>query len=408
MRSSWLPTLTMMMVSLISYVDRNTLALLSPTILKECGLSVEQYGYIISAFSTAYMLGNPFWGWVLDRVGVRRGMVTAVALWTTASVSHAFAGGFLSFASARALLGFGEGATFPGALRTVMQTLSEEKRSRGIAVAYSGGSLGAIVTPWIITPISAMVGWRGAFWFTGVIGLAWIGWWLFLSRRPEIRAVAPVVASKGQPLNFRDSRVWAFMACYALGGLPLAFILYNAALYLGRVHGKSQAELGWVLWIPPLGWELGYYAWGWIQDKLPSGRGFLPAQRRMLGVATVLTFPLALLPHVDSYALVLFLMFFGMFVAGAFIIGAMSYVTRTFSVHNSGFIAGIGAGSWGAVVALLSPFFGRLFDLKNYSLAFAIAAAIPVAGYLLWLLLDRVHRADPPHTEASSAPASLG
>ncbi len=37
-----------MLVSLISYIDRSTLAVLSPTILAETGLSTERYGYIVS------------------------------------------------------------------------------------------------------------------------------------------------------------------------------------------------------------------------------------------------------------------------------------------------------------------------------------------------------------------------
>src|SRR6185369_2681294 len=112
----------MMLVSLISYIDRNTLALLAPTILKETGLSAREYGFIISGFSIAYMVGNPVWGRVLDSVGLRRGMTGAVSLWTLASTAHAFAQGFLSFGAARIVLGFGEGATFPGGLRTVVQT----------------------------------------------------------------------------------------------------------------------------------------------------------------------------------------------------------------------------------------------------------------------------------------------
>src|ERR1035441_1239785 len=85
------PTVSMLLVSLISYIDRNTLALLAPTILKEMRLSGEQYGFIISAFSVSYMIGNPVWGWTLDRVGLRLGMLAAVTLWTAASISHAFA-----------------------------------------------------------------------------------------------------------------------------------------------------------------------------------------------------------------------------------------------------------------------------------------------------------------------------
>jgi ACS family hexuronate transporter-like MFS transporter len=156
----------MLLVSFISYIDRNTLALLAPTILEETRLSAQQYGFIISSFSIAYTVGNPVWGHFLDQWGLRAGMSVAVAFWTFASAAHAFVGSFLGFAVARAGLGFGEGATFPGGLRAAVQTLPPSKRSRGIAVAYSGGSLGAIVTPIVVTPIALWWGWRAAFIFT--------------------------------------------------------------------------------------------------------------------------------------------------------------------------------------------------------------------------------------------------
>ena len=133
----WTPAGTMLAVSLISYIDRNTLALLAPTILHDTGLTIQQYGWIVSAFSIAYSLANPIWGRILDRAGLRRGMSVAVSCWTLASVAHAFAGGFWSFAAARAALGFGEGATFPGGLRTVVQTLPQERRGRGCSVRSS-------------------------------------------------------------------------------------------------------------------------------------------------------------------------------------------------------------------------------------------------------------------------------
>ncbi|MGH9723031.1 MAG: MFS transporter, partial [Bryobacteraceae bacterium] len=257
----------MLLVSLISYIDRNTLALLAPTILRETNLSAEQYGFIISAFSVFYMIGNPVWGRLLDRIGLRAGMLGAVSFWTIASAAHAFASGFWSFALARSALGFGEGATFPGGLRAVTQTLPPHQQARGMAVAYSGGSLGAIATPILITPIALRYGWRGAFWCTGLIGLMWLILWFFLSRRDEIRRDGVKSDSDGAasapPLRFSDSRVWGLIIAYALGALPLGFVMYGASLYLNRALGASQAEIGKVLWIPPLGWEIGYFTWGW-------------------------------------------------------------------------------------------------------------------------------------------------
>jgi ACS family hexuronate transporter-like MFS transporter len=383
-RQRWIPTFSMLLLSLISYIDRNTLALLAPTILKETGLSGEQYGFIISAFSIAYMIGNPVWGRTLDRMGLRLGLVAAVSLWTAASVSHAFAAGFFGFAVARAVLGFGEGATFPGGLRTVVQTLAPGERARGIAVAYSGGSLGAIVTPLIVTPIALWWGWRAGFWFTGLLGAAWLALWLALSRRAELRGVprAAEETRKARP-RLADRRLWSFMLAYAFGALPIGFIIYGTSIYLSQSWHLAQADIGKVLWIPPLGWELGYFFWGWLSDR--AARDPIAHFRRLFTAATVLSLPLALAPRLPSYGLVMGQLFFSMFVAAGFLILPIAYATHVYAQAHAGLIAGLGAGAWSAAVAVTMPVFGRLFDLGRMQEAFALAAVFPVAGYAIWL-----------------------
>jgi ACS family hexuronate transporter-like MFS transporter len=291
------------------------------------------------------------------------------------------------------MLGFGEGATFPGGMRTVVQTLKPEQRSRGIAVAYSGGSLGAVITPVIITPIAAMWGWRGAFWATGMVGAAWLLLWAVLSRREDIAKPARVASLRsgrtGAP-NFADPRVWAYIAAYALGALPSGFVLYQAALYLTAIFGKSQVEVGQVLWIPPLGWEIGYFFWGWATDRFSAGGASIPAMRRQfLAMMLSLSACLAVIPQVHSYRATLALMFLAMFIVAGFIIGAVAYATHHFSTDHAGFIAGLGAGSWSLAVALVMPQVGKLFDLHRYDLAFVLAALSPVAGCFLWILCSR-------------------
>jgi ACS family hexuronate transporter-like MFS transporter len=387
----WTPAGTMLAVSLISYIDRNTLALLAPTILHDTGLSGQQYGFIVSAFSIAYSLANPIWGRILDRAGLRRGMTVAVSCWTVASVAHAFAGGLWSFAAARAALGFGEGATFPGGLRTVVQTLPEERRGRGLAVAYSGGSLGAVITPLVVTPIFLWWGWRGAFWFTGLVGLGWLALWTVVSRRPDIRQKrAPGVSMTPGP-RMGDRRLWAFMCAYALGALPLGFVLYSASLYLAQPLGCTQEFIGQVLWIPPLGWEAGYFFWGWLSDRAGSGRAAL---RPLMMWCAVLNTAFFAVPLVGSTAAVLVLMFLAMFVASGFVVLAVAYASGVYTGEHAGLIAGAGAGSWSAMVALVMPYFGRLFDLHQYATAFWIAASIPVFGFFGWLAWSREEGVD--------------
>lgn len=392
--------MSMMLVSLISYVDRNTLALLAPTILRECRLTGEQYGFIIAAFSVCYMAGNPLWGLLLDRIGLRIGMTAAVSFWSVASAAHAWAGGFWSFAAARAALGLGEGATFPGGLRTVTQTLRFTEQARGMAVAYSGGSLGAIITPLLITPVALRWGWRAAFLFTGVLGVIWLLLWAFLSRRPDLRP-RPAAPPSSSAVRIRagDPRLWGFVAAYMLGALPLGFIMYSAALYLDRVHGVSQTGLGKLLWIPPLGWEVGYFAWGWILDGM-ARRGVprYRAVRRLMFASVFLSLPLAAVPSLTPLWLVMFALFFAMFVTVGFVVPSVAYAVHAFTHANSGLVAGIGAGSFGAGVAIFMPLFGKLFDQQWYHAAFSLAALLPTAGYLVW---RTTHRGDPDAGAAS-------
>jgi len=385
----------MLLVSLISYIDRTTLALLSPTILRDTGLTGEQYGYIVLAFSAAYTLANPVWGWILDRAGLRRGMTAAVDWWTVASAAHAFAGGFWSFGLARAALGFGEGATFPGGLRTVAQTLPAEQRGRGLAVAYSGGSLGASITPLIVTPIFLWWGWRAAFWFTGAIGAAWLVMWSVVGARPEIRQ-RPAAISKTSGPKWTDHALWAFMFAYALGALPTGFVMYSAPLYLSRALGCSQELLGKVLWIPPLGWELGYFIWGWLADRgLRRGEPRMRTLGRLLAWCAVASLPFMAVPWLPGLGWVMGEMFIAMFVASGFVVLSIVYATHVYSAEHSGLIAGAGAGSWSVVVGVTSPLVGRLFDQHRFAAPYPIATVVILAGYAGWRVLSRTRSAGP-------------
>ncbi|MFN8687751.1 MAG: MFS transporter [Acidobacteriota bacterium] len=382
---TWTPAVAMMLVSTISYVDRNAIAVLIPTIQKETGLTGRDYGWIVAAFSYAYMLGNPLWGMLLDRLGVRVGMTLAVAGWSVASALHGLAGGLLGFGLLRTALGFCEGATFPGALRTVMQTLDPVRRSRGIALSYSGGSLGAILTPFLVTPLALAYGWRMAFWLTGIGGAVWLIWWWGLCGRPDLKGRPEMV---DQEFVWRDRRVFAFIFVYAMGSVPLGFILYMAGLYLTQVYGLSQGDLGKVLWIPPAGWECGYFFWGWWIDRMvKDGLAVDAACRRAFRIGFVLSLLLGLAPGIGDVRLFLVELFLAMFTTGSFIVGGIAYATSAFGTGRAGLIAGLGAGSFSALTAMLAPVFGGMMDDRTYGVAFALAAAFPATGYLLWLWL---------------------
>jgi ACS family hexuronate transporter-like MFS transporter len=363
----------MMLVTVINYVDRNTLAILAPTILRDTNLSAEQYGFIISCFSVAYMAGNPLWGRGLDRYGVRGGIPVAVAIWTVASVAHAWASTFLTFAIARAVLGAGEAATFPGAVRTVTQTLALSKRGRGLAIAYSGSALGAIIAPLIVVPVALRFGWHGAFFFTGIIGVMWLVFWGVVSK--DIDGGIDFTAHK---IPWSSPALWGFIALYGMGTAPLAIISYYASLYLTSRFHWSQVTLGQVLWIPPAGTQAGFIFWGWIVDRFGSHH----ASRLMLA-PILLAIPFAWANVMPTGSMVLASMFLMMSVVAGVTILALADATRRFPTH-SGLLGGLGGGAFGAVTALVMPIFGRLFDHGDYDTSFRLVAAFPFVGYALW------------------------
>ncbi|HEV2200337.1 MAG TPA: MFS transporter [Bryobacteraceae bacterium] len=383
----WVASGAMMLCSWLSYVDRQILAVLSPTILRDVHLSAQSYGEIVSAFSIAYMIANPIWGAVLDYIGLRLGMIAAVAIWTVASASHAWMIGFAGFAVCRGLLGLGEGATFPGGFRASMDSLPKDRQARGMAISYSGGSLGAIFAPVVVVPVAQAFGWRAAFLVTGLLGLLWIAMWTVVARPPYLPK--PKEKPKLASLNPFEKRFWALIASYSLGAVAIGPVFYLSPLYLNRVIKLSQADLGKVLWIPPLGWEIGYFAWGWIFDRYAAGKDRPVGMFLLLAACAI---PFGFMTLISSIAGVLALFFWCMFVTGGFQMLGLRTGARAYPGERTASVAGVASGAWAAEAAVILPLTGRWFDQAHYDWIFWAVALVPAAGVLMWIALSRPPR----------------
>ena len=122
-------------------------------------------------------------------------MLLAVAVWTGASASHALMGSFAGFAAARAVLGLGEGATFPGGLRTAVESLPAHLRARAIALSFSAAArIGAVMMPLLLGPLAIQYGWRVAFIATAGLGATWLVIWAAIARPPFLPKAPPKTA----------------------------------------------------------------------------------------------------------------------------------------------------------------------------------------------------------------------
>ena len=384
-RDSWLiwwPSIVMLLGTMLSYVDRGVLALLSPMILNDTKMNAQAYSEVISAFSFAYMFSTPIWGSVLDRIGLRLGMTIAAGIWMVSSASHSMVSTFLGFAIARAALGIGEGATFPGGFRTAMDSLPPEKQLRGVGVAYSGSSLGSILAPLLITPIALAFGWRRAFLVTPALALIWVLLW-----RGTVNTATFHTPARSTRLVFPsllERRFWSLVASYGLGAMPVGAIIYLTPLFLSRDFGLSQAKLGWVLWIPPLGIEVGYFFWGWIATRFARDN---PRPVWLFTLMAVMALPAAAITLFHSAPVAIALLTATLFAAGGLVVVTLRTGALAYGPDQRAMAAGISSSAFSLAVALVLPICGRLFDAHLYGRAFLIIGVMPLIGTAIWWLL---------------------
>ncbi len=376
----WWPSAVMMLGTLLSYVDRASLALLSPMFLSATHMTAQEYSWCISAFSFAYMFSALAWGSILDRIGLRLGMTISLFIWMLSSASHAAVGSFLGFAVARAALGIGEGSIFPGGFRTALDSLPVDKQARGVALAYSGSSAGSMFAPILLTPIAIAFGWRIAFLVTPLLALFWLITWLTTvdpSRFPNTSRTAERMAFP----NVTERRFWSLVASYALGALPVGAVIYLTPLYLARAFGLTPAQLGFVLWIPPAGLEAGYFFWGWVSDRFERAS---PRPVWLFVVMAALVLPLAAVHLFNSAVVALALLTLSLFASGGLVVVALRTGALAYPGDQRSMAAGIASSSFSAAVALTLPICGHLFDLKLYTTAFALVAVLPLVGTAIW------------------------
>jgi len=395
----WVPCLGMALCSWLSFVDRQVLNILSPTIIKDTGLTAQDFTTATSFFFLTYTLGNPVWGSVLDRVGLRVGMLLAVGVWTAASMSHAAMASFAGFALARAVLGLGEGGTFPGGLRTAVETLPPSLRARGIALSFSGGTIGAVMMPLLLGPLAIEYGWKVAFVATGALGLLWMLVWAAIARPPFLHKSAHMTTKMEWP-NLRERRVWALFFSYALPAISPGPVLTILAIYLVQRLHMTQADVNAVVWIPPLTWGIGYFFWGWAADRYAAND---PRPVGMFVLLTVISLTLGFTTMTTSVPIAIGLISLSTFIGGGFQMVALKVGSYAFPREQSAMMSGIASGSWSLVNFVLLNAIGagvaigglrilpgaNLISGQRWEEIFWIIALMPAAGVAIWLFLSR-------------------
>lgn len=299
----WGVVVLLFFTAMLNNLDRMVLSVLAPTLKESLDFGDVEYSYVVAAFLAAYAVGYTFCGKVLDRVGVKIGLMGALVFWSFAGMGHAAAVGWLSLAAFRFLLGLGESFNSPGGVKAIAEWIPRRERGLCMAVFSNGNVLGSILAPPLVAFLSIRYGWRCAFLVTGGLGFLLFFVWHRVyhspERHPRLTAEERELIVADQQDAARDKGVLAskdpgkvsmlslfrqpacvgFFVARLLTDPITYFFAFWLPSYLKAERGFSIAMIGAIAWIPFLASDVGGPGGGAMSDWLIR-RGWAPRKAR--------------------------------------------------------------------------------------------------------------------------------
>ena len=411
----WVIAAMLFLSTMINYADRLALSIVSRDLRNEFHLSEQDYSYIITAFFVAYAIMYAGSGYLVDRLGTRRGFALFISTWSIAAMLHALVRGFWSLAGVRFLLGLSEPGNWPAAAKAVAEWFPPEQRALGVGIFNAGSSLGSAIAPPMVAYLTLRYGWRFAFLFTGSMGVAWLAAWLLLYQPPhrnrwlsaeeyaaiKSQVAPPDEASAAPRINWR--KVIVMRECYTLilarffTDPVIYFVIFWLPEYLRKERGFNLKMVGDYAWLPFFVGGGGYLLGGWLSGRLMRAGWKLPDARKFVMLLGALVMPAAIFaPLVPAAWMAIVATCFITFGHAFFVANVQTLPTDLFRGPEIGTASGF-SGMGGAVGGILATL-GTGYVVQHFSYApiFFLAGLMhPLSvGLLYWLLPNRYFRAD--------------
>lgn len=400
-RHAWALTLVATLTLAVSYIDRQALAALAPTICREFDISETEYGFLMATFSLAYLVASPIAGAIVDRVGARRGLLGAVLLWSFVAALHAIVPGFGVLVFLRIALGITESPSFPGAAQTVQRSLSPADRPRGFGVLFTGSSIGAMIAPPLATYLAKHWNWQTAFLGTAAVGLLWVPFWIAFAWKNPARKLLDAAPATDKPRPspisvLRHPAVLRAMLGIAAVAPAMGFVLNWGAKFLDKAHHIPQAGVGKYMVLPPLLFDVGSVMFGHIASIRRRNRSDGSPDRLLFVLAATLTLVITASPFGRTPWESMIIAGIGM--AGGGGVFAMISVDYLGRVHPSlvSTASGMGAAAQSMTYILFAPILGKLIAISGgYVTPYVTLGVWMIPGCIAWL----VWKPPPPYRE---------
>ncbi|MFN3960622.1 MAG: spinster family MFS transporter [Parvularculaceae bacterium] len=270
---AWYVLGVLTIVYTFNFVDRQIIAIVSPAIKADLGLSDSMLGLLKGlAFAVLYTtLGIPI-AWLADRMNRVSIVSVSLAVWSAFTALSGLAQNALHLALARIGVGVGEAGGSPPSHSIIADYFPKEKRSTALSI-YSlgipfGQMLAFLAGGWVVQHL----GWRNAFFIVGLPGIL-LAIILKLTVREPVRGATDGGAGK---VSFKEGfaelvkipTYWGIAVATALA----SFTGYGIGLWVVDFYKRTFA-LSYTEITVPLGilngvvYGLGTWAGGWLTDR---------------------------------------------------------------------------------------------------------------------------------------------
>ncbi|CRM42393.1 MULTISPECIES: 3-(3-hydroxy-phenyl)propionate transporter MhpT [Pseudomonas] len=368
-RRSTLTIALCFIVALIEGFDLQAAGTAAAGLRQTFALDPKMLGWVFSVGIIGLLPGAFFGGWVADRIGRKKILVSAVLLFGLFSLSTAFVESYSSLLLVRFLTGLGLGAALPNLIALCAEAVSERNRGTAISVMYCGVPLGGALAA--VVAMFSSEHWQTTFIIGGLAPLLAVPLMILLlpessafrQQRDTPHGARP---STGQAL-FGEGRARTTLALWLsyFFTLTVMYMLLNWLPSLLLEQGFSKPQAGMVQMLFNIGGALGSLLGGVLLDRCNAVNVVLSVYAGLLAALAGVGLSVGIVPMaIAGFAAGLFVM------AAQLVLYASAPPSYPTSVRATGVGAAVAVGRLGSVAGPLAA--GQL-----------LAAGAGTAGVLL-------------------------
>ncbi|MBG6291023.1 MULTISPECIES: MFS transporter [Pseudomonas] len=245
----------LMLVMVISVLDKTIFAFAGAQIIDELKLSPTEFGFVGSAFFFLYSISGVLVGFLANRFPTRWILAGMSVVWMASQLVVALSSGFAALVAGRLLLGAGTGPGTAVTQHACFKWFGPKERVLPSALIQVSIMLGAVLGALSLPLAIQHFGWRTAYFLLALLGLVWLVVWLIFGREGQQTEQEGPGASLRLPysrLLLNRSFLWITLMGF-LSYLPTALVYSWVPVYLQKGQGMTPMQSGYTVMVVTVG-----------------------------------------------------------------------------------------------------------------------------------------------------------